>query len=455
MVVEIGLADLFGQRRHLIFFSVPSMVNLYNPIKTSRCYFKRSLHNSSLDKLVRDTDSKTPTFELVMIVNKFPEVFPDDLLGIPPKREIDFGSLSNILTCLLIVCIDDVLIYSWIENEHVEKLRTIMDRELYAKFTKSKFWLRSISFLVYIVPVKVSRKIFIHCFSFDNIDSKEGEILMVGLDYVFMQHGNVNAYASRKLKKLFQMCLGTQVKLNTPFHPQIDGQVKCTIQTLEDMALYIRRYMSPIALFEVGEVTLIGPELVHEAMEKGVMRSGRKWNLSPRYMGSYQFLKRMDKVAYELELPNDLASVHPILHISLLKKFAGDPTSIVPWKIFSFGATWQSKSSFADPLKDSPIDPFYRLLGLAFPHFSYVTLGDQSFHHRYSQHFVELPFLSPSWLCPWAGLLELLASRRATWLLAEWFWQTSDLFFFSLFIFFTLFCTVMSLPFSFAFFAVN
>ncbi|KAK4729692.1 hypothetical protein R3W88_022680 [Solanum pinnatisectum] len=35
-------------------------------------------------------------------------------------------------------------------------------------------------------------------------------------------------------------------------------------------------------------------------------------------------------VAYELELPNELASVHPVFHVSMLKKCVGDPTSIVP-----------------------------------------------------------------------------------------------------------------------------
>ena len=41
-------------------------------------------------------------------------------------------------------------------------------------------------------------------------------------------------------------------------------------------------------------------------------------------------LKRVGKVAYELELPAELAVVHPVFHISLLKKCVGDPVSIVP-----------------------------------------------------------------------------------------------------------------------------
>ncbi|WMV25556.1 hypothetical protein MTR67_018941 [Solanum verrucosum] len=63
---------------------------------------------------------------------------------------------------------------------------------------------------------------------------------------------------------------------------------------------------------------------------KVVMRFGKKWKLSSRYVGPYKILKRVSKVAYELELPAELATMHPIFHISLFKKCVGDPTSIVP-----------------------------------------------------------------------------------------------------------------------------
>ncbi|WMV13471.1 hypothetical protein MTR67_006856 [Solanum verrucosum] len=63
---------------------------------------------------------------------------------------------------------------------------------------------------------------------------------------------------------------------------------------------------------------------------KGVMRFGKKWKLNPRYVSPYRILKRISKVAYELELQADLAAVHPVFHISLLKKCVGDPASIVP-----------------------------------------------------------------------------------------------------------------------------
>ena len=39
---------------------------------------------------VKDLECETPTIEYVPVVRKFPEVYLDDLLGVPPEWEIDF-----------------------------------------------------------------------------------------------------------------------------------------------------------------------------------------------------------------------------------------------------------------------------------------------------------------------------------------------------------------------------
>ena len=41
-------------------------------------------------------------------------------------------------------------------------------------------------------------------------------------------------------------------------------------------------------------------------------------------------LQRVGNVAYELKLPSELASVHPVFVVSMLKKCIGDPESILP-----------------------------------------------------------------------------------------------------------------------------
>ena len=62
---------------------------------------------------------------------------------------------------------------------------------------------------------------------------------------------------------------------------------------------------------------------------KGVMRFGKKRKHSPTYVVPYKFFKRIDKVAYELEFFEKLAAMHPVFHISLLKKCVSEPTSKV------------------------------------------------------------------------------------------------------------------------------
>ena len=60
---------------------------------------------------------------------------------------------------------------------------------------------------------------------------------------------------------------------------------------------------------------------------KGVVRFGKKGKFSSLYVGPYKILQRVWKVAHELKLPSELASVHPIFCVSMLKKCIGDPES--------------------------------------------------------------------------------------------------------------------------------
>ncbi|WMV08091.1 hypothetical protein MTR67_001476 [Solanum verrucosum] len=63
---------------------------------------------------------------------------------------------------------------------------------------------------------------------------------------------------------------------------------------------------------------------------KGVLRFAKKGKLSPRYIGPYSIAKRIGNVAYELELPQELAAIHLVFHVSMLKKCIGDPSLIIP-----------------------------------------------------------------------------------------------------------------------------
>ena len=64
---------------------------------------------------------------------------------------------------------------------------------------------------------------------------------------------------------------------------------------------------------------------------KGVMWFGKRGKLSPRYIGPFEVLKSAGDVAYELAFPPGLSGVHPVFHVSMLKKYHGDGNYNISW----------------------------------------------------------------------------------------------------------------------------
>ena len=59
-------------------------------------------------------------------------------------------------------------------------------------------------------------------------------------------------------------------------------------------------------------------------------RFDKKGKLSPRYVGPYLVLKRVGKVAYELELPSNLNYIFLVFHVSMLQKCVDDSLLFFP-----------------------------------------------------------------------------------------------------------------------------
>nr|GEU63452.1 reverse transcriptase domain-containing protein [Tanacetum cinerariifolium] len=104
---------------------------------------------------------------------------------------------------------------------------------------------------------------------------------------------------------------------------------------------------------EVRESQLTGLELIQETTEKivlikqrmqaaqdrimlkvspwkGVVRFGKQGKLNLRYEGPFKVLAKVGKVAYKLELPQELSRVHHTFHVSNLKKCYYDEWIVMP-----------------------------------------------------------------------------------------------------------------------------
>ncbi|GJX83627.1 putative reverse transcriptase domain-containing protein [Tanacetum coccineum] len=152
--------------------------------------------------------------------------------------------------------------------------------------------------------------------------------------------------------KSFQKALGTDVSMSTAYSSEtIRTEAKRTIPNSRDMLRSALRdrfgkgWVNHLPL-AIGEAQLTGPELIQETTEKIVLIKQRmqaahdrqksyadrnkRGKLNPRYVGPFKVLAKVRKVAYKLELPQELSRVHHTFHVSNLKKCYADEPLVMP-----------------------------------------------------------------------------------------------------------------------------
>jgi hypothetical protein len=61
--------------------------------------------------------------------------------------------------------------------------------------------------------------------------------------------------------------------------------------------------------------------------KKSQLRLGKWCELSPKYCGPFQILKKVGTMVYKLELPSEW-KIHNVFHVSLLKKIVSNPNKL-------------------------------------------------------------------------------------------------------------------------------
>nr|GEV48131.1 putative reverse transcriptase domain-containing protein [Tanacetum cinerariifolium] len=116
----------------------------------------------------------------ILVVRDFIDVFSEDLLGLPPQRQVEFR-------------IDLILGATPTKEDHEVHLKLVLEllkkERLYAKLSKCDFWLQEVHFLGHVVNHNGIHVDLIYC-----------DTLNQGLGCVLMQKGKAIAYASRQLK---------------------------------------------------------------------------------------------------------------------------------------------------------------------------------------------------------------------------------------------------------------
>ncbi|XP_071705028.1 uncharacterized protein [Rutidosis leptorrhynchoides] len=187
-------ANLFPMTMH-DFDIILGMDLLSHHHATIDCYSKRILFgNHSIpdcvfngdlpEKSIKNLSIESPSLENIDVVREFPDVFPDELQGLPPVREVEFlidlipGSqpiskapyrmaplelqelkeqLQELIDCGFI----RPSVSPWgapNKEEHENHLRVVLEtlrsKKLFAKFSKCEFWLQRVAFLCHVLSAE-------------------------------------------------------------------------------------------------------------------------------------------------------------------------------------------------------------------------------------------------------------------------------------------------------------
>ncbi|KAJ9519152.1 hypothetical protein QJQ45_007721 [Haematococcus lacustris] len=141
---------------------------------------------------------------------------------------------------------------------------------------------------------------------------------------VFKLHGlpaevltDRGAHFNNKFWHAVKKLLGMKTNMSTAYRPQSDGQTerpgtrRHADTGLKDVE------------FEVGAQVLLSTRNLR-------IKTGKVRKFVPRYVGPFVVEAKINANAYRLTLPANMSRLHPVFHVSLLKKYSGSDVGIMP-----------------------------------------------------------------------------------------------------------------------------
>nr|GEV77428.1 putative reverse transcriptase domain-containing protein [Tanacetum cinerariifolium] len=235
---------------------------------------------------VMEKKSDKKRLENILVVKEFPDVFLEELPGLPPVHQVEF-QIDLIPEAAPVARAPYRLAPSEMQ-ELSNQLQELADRG-------------------FIRPTQTE------ALTEENVQAEN----LRGMEKDFeIRTDGTRCIKNQNSGNHCKKALATQLDMSIVYHPKTDGQSERTIQTLENML----------------RACAIDWKRMGKALTIGIIRFGKRGKLNPRYIGPFKILNRIGPVAYKLELPEELNNVHDTFHVSNLKKCLSNESLIIPMK---------------------------------------------------------------------------------------------------------------------------